>query len=164
MTTIVATKDGIWADSMETDEDSISSKTSKKIYRVNGWIVATAGKSICTPLYIKWAESGFKAAPPTELSEDPEEFTAVFLSEKTGELWYCEGAVRMRVKPPVVIGSGATYALAALKTMKKLGVFSDPAIAVKIACELDTKSGGRLQKVLRKKVPAPPRTDAGAEA
>jgi len=119
------------ADSMTTAMD-IHVWNSEKIERINGALVATAGRTEDGILFSQW----FKAGCPGDQKPvlDADAFQALVVT-RHGAFMYFEKLIPIPVQPPVAIGCGFTLALAAMKAG------ASATRAVEIACELDIHCG-----------------------
>ena len=134
----------IAADSQDTDESGQKYQC-KKLYKVNGHIIATTGGSYAGLLFVEWF-SGWEDEPdwderPDLLNLDLEEDFECLVIRPNGT---CYTANRLFVpyeqehNKQIAIGSGGKAARAAMMAG------CSPAEAVKIAKEIDTYTGGRV--------------------
>ena len=142
MTTIVANKKMMAADTMTTAQDGLKTKDTK-LFEVNGDIIGTAGDSQDGLAFINWYKDQTQEKP-----EDLDDFEAMVLT-KEGELIYYGD----RLLPDIIqdsyycIGSGSHVAVGAMEHG------ASPAEAVATACRKTTGSGFPVQimKLKRKK-------------
>jgi hypothetical protein len=133
MTTVVATRDALYADSQASFGDSFFE--SKKLYRIKDSILGISGTSTASRKFLKWFETRDNCL---EFNED-DSFTTLELSPNGLFMWDHNLTPIEILSQHMAIGSGHMAALAALH----LG--SSPEVAIETACKLDPHSGGPLQ-------------------
>jgi ATP-dependent protease HslVU (ClpYQ) peptidase subunit len=106
----------------------------RKVTRINGLLVATAGSSADGDSFLEWVKNGRHGKPPRMSN-----FEALILSSEGVHL--VQGDCRaVRVERGFdAIGTGGQVALGALVAG------AGPREAVRIACELDAGSGGKIE-------------------
>ena len=154
MTTILAYKDGMYADSRCTDEGT--AYRCDKIFIVGDQIVGCSGMVSLINSYLARLRS---VGDPTKVTpadkrprvdDDDPDFAGLVLSAKglfsVGHDFGCD-AVR---QPYHAIGSGRKAVLAAVETMRTIGGIAsiDPVKAVEIACRVDVYSAPPVHRAL----------------
>jgi ATP-dependent protease HslVU (ClpYQ) peptidase subunit len=142
MTTIAARAGVIAGDGRETDDDTVVSKTARKVFKLpDGRIVGLSGQ---TDLMHQLLQA-LKHKHPTPVLGDK---VGALMYDLKGKLWLYEGVMWMRADreyPYYAIGSGRCYALAAMHAG------ADAVKACKIGAEMDPFSGGLVRHVALKK-------------
>lgn len=143
MTTIVATKDGMWADGRACSGSEIATNNAKKLFENEDYIYGGAGDFAS----ITEAMAYITAAEDDEEYDEPEkeiDFTLIRLEKQTGKICICnKQLVWLEVRSPYAIGSGSSYALGALSAG------ADAKTALKIAMSHDAATGGKIRHIKR---------------
>jgi hypothetical protein len=135
--TTIAYKGGVVAcDSQSTHEQLVCDGRDKAI-KANGKVYLISGSLVLGHQFVKWV-SGDRAG---ECPITPDSTIEVLeMDLKTGRARTWEGSMPLLVMDKMyVMGSGCHLALGAM------AAGSDPVAAVKIACQYDTGSSGRVQ-------------------
>jgi 20S proteasome alpha/beta subunit len=106
----------------------------RKVYKINGLLVATAGSVADGDAFLEWVRTGRHGKPPRLNS-----FEALILSPEGVHLIATDCRAVKVERGFDAIGSGAQVALGALVAG------AGPREAVRIACELDAGSGGKIE-------------------
>lgn len=135
MTTLVATRQGVYSDSRCSFGPSLFH--SKKLFQIEGSVYAISGDIPDCLKFLEWVVEKDTNDTPEFSKEDS--FDVLEVSPEGIFLW--DGALcRMEVLDPfIAAGSGHMAAMAALH----LG--SSPEVAIETACKVDPASGGPLQ-------------------
>lgn len=145
MTTIVAHSEGMASDSSLQMKNTISSLKAKKIYRIKGCLVGSAGScAICQHLINDLTDS--KDPPVLHLRKNPNtkyDGARILVLDTKGKIWEYNGAgAPFRINDEyATIGSGQDIARAALMAGATVQE------AVRIAMQLDVSSNGRMKYV-----------------
>ena len=135
MTTIICNRDKIVGDSLVTSAYGVSTTTKLFKLRVGG-VVGISGTLVEGLVFVEWLKGDMQKTPPKM-----NEVEGILL--RNGIIYHFDGhAFPMRVLDKVMaVGSGAQFALGAYYAGASLHE------AVKIACKLDTCSGGRIKEL-----------------
>ena len=135
MTTIAANRYEMAADS-RTTWGNIQS-VSRKIVRVNGALIASAGSDENGRIFVDWYARGAKRdqEPEFDLGDDNEGRFEVLILDGSGLWWCSHRCVFVPVEDVWAIGSGMEVALAMLRSGKT------PRKAVETALLVDADSG-----------------------
>lgn len=140
MTTIVATKDAIYADSLLTIGDESMNCT--KVFSGKGCIYASAGDSRLTNIFDEAMKAG-KPIGPEVVGED-ESFQGVVIN-KDGLFYYDKNFSKYQINDPfIAIGSGSYVA----KSWLLSG--ASPIEAICKAAQVHNDTGGPVQKIVFK--------------
>ena len=135
MTTIVATKKAMYADSKVTVSDGLSFPT-HKIFRLRGSLIGTAGNNPGIEKFMEWFKGNQKK--PIELAKT-DSFQILVLNHN-GLFCFGNSSFPDQVlRDWHAIGEGAGVAMGAM------AAGADPKRAVEIACELCNGSGAPVQ-------------------
>lgn len=148
MTTIIATRTKILSDGKVTVGSRIDSVDTKKVRNVSGYLIGGAGRYSSILTFFEWyqqnllcqdAQSMIPGLSIMDDSKEDEQFTALVV-HPDGVIYLHEGSNPSRAYPLDVdyyaIGSGADFALAALKGG------ATPEEAMEVAKQMDVFSGG----------------------
>lgn len=137
MTTVICDGESMAADSQQAG-DFIDIIEVEKVYKVGDMLVGMAGSANTAALFIKWVKTGMldDSFPKFEAKS----FEAMILKDGV-VLYYDDNTTGIPTGMPSAIGSGGGYAIAAVLAGASVEE------AVKIACRLDTGSGGKIQCV-----------------
>jgi hypothetical protein len=137
----------IAADSQETS-DSGQKYNCKKLFRVKGHIIATAGGSYAGMAFVNWfREQGGDpdwAEHPDLVNLDLEEDFECLVVRPDGSCYTVNRLfvpLEQKGNPLIAIGSGGAAARGAMLAG------ASPSKAVRIACEIDTYTGGKVVKM-----------------
>lgn len=131
MTTIATDGKSMFSDSQQIG-DYIDRIDVLKVYKVEGALWGFAGAVTDWLTVLKWLNGGTK---PTKLDR----FEAIQVSGEGKILHWDEGLQPVEVGCPSAIGTGGVFAMGAMMAG------ASPRKAVEIACELDTRSGGKVR-------------------
>jgi ATP-dependent protease HslVU (ClpYQ) peptidase subunit len=138
MTTIVCNRVMMACDTQVSD-DGIKSYLKTKIIRVNGDIIGTAGDYSEGLKFINWYQTKSSDKPETS-----DEWGALVLTNDGKIIQWDSGFYPIEISDEFyAIGTGAAAALAAMFCGKT------PTEAAKIACKIDTHSGGSVRTLRR---------------
>jgi ATP-dependent protease HslVU (ClpYQ) peptidase subunit len=138
MTTIACDGESMAGDGRICSGSTIFGSNAEKITLLkDGRIVGVAGNARYQQLFIAWLTNG------GELPELDDEFEALVLRPDGTVLSYDYKGRELQEELPTATGSGREFALAAMD----LG--ASPEEAVKIACERDMMSGGKITVLTR---------------
>lgn len=134
MTVIVAdTRTGVMAaDAQWTDATSVG--LTRKVFRVKGSLIGVAGDMRECALVLEWFRGGMKGHPPKG-----GDVGALVLSSKGLHTWSASDGLLPEQSKFFAIGSGAHAARGAMMAG------ADCVAAVRIACNIDAGSGGRVR-------------------
>ena len=138
MTTIIATADGMWADSRMTVADTMT--TVQKVFRVRGHLVGIAGDSRFTDEFLKKFRKSSSLQAPETPATDKESFWALVVTP-AGQIWlFDEHFSKDLLRDPYfAIGTGASFALTAMD----LGL--EPEDAIQVASWRDPGTDDQIQ-------------------
>lgn len=129
MTTIIATEDGIWGDTLISFNPAF---TSEKLFRIGSSIYGVAGNFANCIRFINYRTDG----KLPKFSKD--EFDALELNDDGLFLWTSE-LVPMKINDEYyAIGSGASFALGALD------MGADPDVAIRIASKRNPETNSKI--------------------
>lgn len=141
MTTIAANHEGMAADTLVVVGDTVFTRQGKKLVRVHGHIIGFAGFAAGAEECIKRMREAKEIHPLAFLTvyEHNSQFTMLVKSPE-GVLYRYDGNGSPVVCPEGIaaIGTGGDFALGALAAGASLRK------AMRIALDMDTKSGGRI--------------------
>lgn len=148
--TVIAYRDGVMAgDSLLAGDNTVCAYVDK-IRDINGYFVGICGHWGVASELFKWFEEecvdGPKRPPETVLVDDDKYPTMMLIVRKTdGFVWRVDGiGYPQEVAAPFfALGTGDDVAIGAM------AMGADAETAVKVACEYDIHSGGKI-KVLRR--------------
>ena len=144
--TVIAYKDGVVAaDSQETHGDG-RKQSCKKLYKVNGTVIATAGDSYTSLIFVDWFERGARMEDCPDLSNVSwdEDFECLVLESQSEIYTINRFFQKYYIEMPdgfFAIGCGAGYATVAMDC----GLSAKE--AVKMTCKHDAYCGGRVQSM-----------------
>lgn len=140
MTTIAANTECMACDSQITDEGgAIIGTQQTKIHRIKGDIIGIAGDANAEQQILKYFREGKR------LKLEGAEYTILQL-KTTGRLYrYDDSLDGYEIDSPAAIGSGASFAKAAIQSGKT------PRQAIKIASDNDAYTGGKIWSLKLKK-------------
>lgn len=131
MTTIATDGESMFSDSQQTGS-YIDRVVVVKVYKVKGSLWGFCGSIAQGLVFLKWLDGGDK---PTDLDA----FEALQVDDE-GKVFNWQRRLQpVEVGTPAAIGSGGEYAMGAMMAG------ASPRKAVEIACELDTRSGGKIR-------------------
>ena len=142
----------IASDSQESD---CGRKTpTKKLYKVNNHIIATAGGTYAGLLFVEWfdeweSEPDWSDRPDLINLDWEEDFECMVI--RPGGTCYTVNRLfapyERDISDFIVLGSGSKVALGSLKTQRYLmdDINIDVKLAVRIACDVDEHSSGKIQ-------------------
>ncbi|MBL69774.1 MAG: hypothetical protein CMO74_15240 [Verrucomicrobiales bacterium] len=128
------------ADSRITDDGgSMDLLNFPKIKKVKDCVVGFAGDVEMGVLFFSWIERGEPDDPAQKPQFEDDDFAGLAM-RKNGVYWYGKRLIPGGIASgcPAAIGSGGDVALGAMLAGKS------PAEAVRLACKVDTNSGGRV--------------------
>lgn len=136
MTTIATDGNSMAGDGLLTCGNLVHSYREQKVFLLgDGRIMGICGYAFGLQAWADWLEDP-EANPIPQADKEDVEFLVL---ETDGTCWCYNGVGQRYQQPvPVAVGSGAGYALAAMRAG------ADPTEAVDIACYLDTKTGGHI--------------------
>lgn len=146
MTTIVATRDRMVADSKTTIPSADLVYPSTKIFRAKGAIVGACGDNGDCVRFIQWAQDNFKGRPEFTFQKDSDEDSIVGLMlNKEGIHIFAPSypAPELINADFFAIGSGADAATVAMLLGKT------PEEAVELACKVDEQNSGLPLQVIK---------------
>ena len=107
---------------------------STKLLRIRDFIVGCAGDYEDIESFLRWL-------PDQRKKRKKEKELSALVLYRNKLFWFTENSEPMFVKSGyMAVGSGGTFALAAMTHMKKTGLPIDPRVAVDVACEHDNNS------------------------
>lgn len=147
MTTVVATKDALYADSNVVDGNSVFK--AQKIYRIRGKLVGCAGDQPMIDFFLDAFRRGTKrvrmpAEKRAAIPEGDRDFSALIVDEEG--IWHLDQNYSMDLvqEPYMAVGSGGDAARGAM------AAGATPEQAVEIACQIDSNSRGPVQRLYLK--------------
>lgn len=160
--TTICYRDGIMvSEGKMTLGDMVVKLDTEKVFWVNNHLVGVCGRARAINTFVSWLQKQtdyhivnqevgelVDLVPP--VLEDDEGYTALVVTPSRQVLMY-EGntPIDMGNDVPMSVGSGACFALAAMKA----GASAEE--AVKVSCELDVYSGGKITIVQLEQEPQP---------
>ena len=134
MTTIAWDGKRIAADGLSTCDGFVVATDDPKLFRRKGVVIGVAGDWASAVPMVEFI------AGQRDFDSECKDITALAIRNGKGVVY--EGRkTPYPVKPPYAIGSGACFALAAMEAG------TDALKAVKVACKLDTASGGKCRSM-----------------
>ena len=142
MTTIATNGVSVAADGRIVIGTSVFTQSARKIFRIHGEIVGTSGDFSFGDEYLTWTRQKFckRLKPKLPPKRAADFFRALHISKKDVILVDADMTF-LRAIPPIAIGSGADYALAAMLQG------ATPAEAVAIAAKMDPWTGGNITEM-----------------
>ena len=128
MTTIAWDGETLAADSQLTGGDFVYQQNDKKIFNVNGHLVAMAGDDGQCWQFLDWYRN-----PDQDYPDKLDDMGALAIT-KRGAFEYGSCKIPTKIKPPFAIGTGSAFAMGAMLHG------ASAAEAVDIACKLDKYS------------------------
>tara|TARA_R100000808_G_scaffold5213_3_gene16004 strand:+ start:6645 stop:7085 length:441 start_codon:yes stop_codon:yes gene_type:complete len=141
MSTVATDGTTMAADSRITDDGGAMDLLNfPKVRRIRDSVVGFAGDVEMGILFFNWIEHGEPDDPAQKPQFDDDDFAGLVM-RKGGVFWYGKRLIPGGVLSgsPTAIGSGGDLALGAMLAGKS------PAEAVRLACRVDTNSGGRVK-------------------
>jgi len=145
MTTIIATPDALYSDSLITG-NPVAFK-SEKLYRVGRSIIGAAGSTMLINGWLDAYRRRRKYKIPLGLSEEDLDLNVLIVNKKG--IWHMDETLAVdRVKEPfMTIGSGAQAAFAVLRYQQRHSIPYDYKLAIEIASEIDEATRLPLQVI-----------------
>jgi hypothetical protein len=112
--------------------DGRKHRSDAKLYRAREYIVGLAGTDTHIARFMLWL-------PRREGAQPRGDYTAVLLYRDGRITWFADPEMEI-AEDHFAIGSGDSYAIAAMDTLDMLGLPVDPRIAVRAACLRDPGS------------------------
>lgn len=139
------------SDGLATAGDTIISRNTKKVFNINGYLVGGAGSLTEINNFVSWFTEYTNAEVANDKDHtlsinypepyDNSNFLALVLTPE-GSLHYYEGGINnFEIANPFAIGSGANYAIAAMKAG------ADITTAMEVAIDMDCFTGGEVYLV-----------------
>lgn len=144
MTTIVATREGIWSDSKVSLDHLNLSYPAVKIQRGKDCVFGAAGNGGDCSKFLDWASEGFKGKEPVWSNKSQtDDYLLALVVKADGIYFFHPGDILEKIELDMfAIGSGGKAARVALM----LG--QTPEEAIRLAAEVDPGTGGPIQKLI----------------
>lgn len=149
MTTVLACRStGVMVSDSRVGHKEGQFTSTKKVQRVGNYLVGVAGDYDDALIFVRRLARrlrGRDGSTVPEMSAGTGEFEVVVMSRQGLWLYGQQGApIEVEAEDYYAIGSGASRALASLRTQELLLHPADLELAVTVACEYDTSSGPPL--------------------
>lgn len=141
MTTIAWDGTTLATDSQET-HGTYATYGSKKLYKVNGCLVAVAGRADRCQQFIDWVDNGFEGDKPFDEGKgEDSDFVALVVDAKGKAFAYYDSLVPVPAPSKQAFGSGGPLALGLMAS----GLTAKQAVELMCKKKLDAFTGGKVQ-------------------